>query len=65
MILIYTCIQALLQACDDVDIPKVQQLLRARVNVDCQDKVHIHTNIQSPDTSNMSYMHNTCTHAEV
>lgn len=31
--------QDLLQACDDIDIAKVQQLLRAKTNVDCQDEV--------------------------
>lgn len=35
----YESTQDLLQACDDVDIGKVQQFLRARTNVDCQDEV--------------------------
>ena len=32
-------VQSLLQACDNGDVRKVQQLLRTRVDVDCQDKV--------------------------
>lgn len=39
--------QDLLQACDDVDIGKVQQLLRARTNVDCQDEVRMYCTVNT------------------